>query len=297
MTERVGRDRARAQPGGRRFEGLSRPAGNCRRGSRRSASSSKEPPTDARLSARDRTGRSSGAHDRRRAGGTGASRRRGADSRAAHCQMASSESFSTPRRLGVLARGIAASQPDADEQVLGPSLKISFKDGQPTQAAQAFAKKVGVPVENWRRSPRPRANTWPPRSPIAAAPRGDVLADALPKEIAALYWPKNMYWRSKNERFVRPVRWLVALLDDERDSPGIVRHHGAGGHARPSHPRQLGRHPARQRLRADAARGQGDCAAAASASSASAKRWTPPPAPFPARAGAKTRNCSTRSSI
>ncbi len=42
------------------------------------------------------------------------------------------ESFSTPRRLGLLARGIAASQPGADEQVLGPSLKISFKDGQPT---------------------------------------------------------------------------------------------------------------------------------------------------------------------
>ena len=44
----------------------------------------------------------------------------------------------------------------------------------------------------------------------------DVLSEALPKEIASIYWAKNMYWRAaKPERFVRPVRWIVALLDDE----------------------------------------------------------------------------------
>jgi len=43
---------------------------------------------------------------------------------------------------------------------------------------------------------------------------GEILAEKLPKEIAALYWPKSMFWRSKNERFVRPLRWLVALLDE-----------------------------------------------------------------------------------
>ncbi|HKC70205.1 MAG TPA: glycine--tRNA ligase subunit beta, partial [Terriglobales bacterium] len=42
-----------------------------------------------------------------------------------------------------------------------------------------------------------------------------ILAEALPKELASIYWPKNMYWRAKSERFVRPVRWLVALLDEE----------------------------------------------------------------------------------
>ena len=42
----------------------------------------------------------------------------------------------------------------------------------------------------------------------------ELLSEALPKEIAALYWAKNMYWRAgKPERFVRPVRWMVALLD------------------------------------------------------------------------------------
>ncbi len=43
----------------------------------------------------------------------------------------------------------------------------------------------------------------------------EILAEALPKEIASIYWPKNMYWRKPSERFVRPVRWLVAMLDAE----------------------------------------------------------------------------------
>src|SRR6185437_16202133 len=42
----------------------------------------------------------------------------------------------------------------------------------------------------------------------------EILSEMLPKEIASIYWPKNMYWRKTNERFVRPVRWLVAMLDD-----------------------------------------------------------------------------------
>jgi glycyl-tRNA synthetase beta chain len=124
------------------------------------------------------------------------------------------ESFSTPRRLGLLARGIAASQPDVEEEVLGPSLKVSFKDGQPTQAAQAFAKKVGLPVENLEKVTTPKGEYLAAKVVNRGRAAGEVLADALPKEIAALYWPKNMYWRSKSERFVRPLRWLVALLDE-----------------------------------------------------------------------------------
>src|SRR5215469_3060619 len=56
------------------------------------------------------------------------------------------QSYSTPRRLAVLASGVASAQPDVSEQVTGPSLKVAYKDGAPTRAAQAFAKKVNVPV-------------------------------------------------------------------------------------------------------------------------------------------------------
>src|ERR1700678_2074179 len=57
------------------------------------------------------------------------------------------ESYSTPRRLAVLASAVAPAQPDVSEQVTGPSLKVAYKDGKPTAAAEAFARKIGVPVD------------------------------------------------------------------------------------------------------------------------------------------------------
>ena len=121
----------------------------------------------------------------------------------------------TPRRLAVLAFGIPASQPDITEQVNGPSAHIAYKDGQPTPAAHAFAKKVGVDVGKLGKVSTPKgeylAATVTRKGRTAAA----ILAETLPKEIFGLYWPKNMYWRKRGEVFVRPVRWLVAMLDDE----------------------------------------------------------------------------------
>src|SRR3954467_14274249 len=64
--------------------------------------------------------------------------------------------YSTPRRLAVSVTGISAAQPDAEEQVMGPAVKIAYKDGQPTAAAQAFAKKVGVEVENLQKVTNPK---------------------------------------------------------------------------------------------------------------------------------------------
>src|SRR6266508_707215 len=63
-----------------------------------------------------------------------------------------STSFATPRRISVLVRGLAASQPDVAEQLLGPAAAHAYKDGQPTQAAIAFAKKAGVPLDSLTRA-------------------------------------------------------------------------------------------------------------------------------------------------
>src|SRR4051794_9648651 len=65
------------------------------------------------------------------------------------------EAYSTPRRIAVLARGVAASQPDAEEQVMGPSIKVAYKDGQPGPPAFSFAKKVGVELEKLERVTKP----------------------------------------------------------------------------------------------------------------------------------------------
>jgi glycyl-tRNA synthetase beta chain len=120
-----------------------------------------------------------------------------------------------PRRLAVLASGIPATQPDVTEQVTGPSAQVAYKDGQPTPAAHAFAKKVGVDVSRLERASTPKGEYLSAIVTRKGRPSAEILTETLPKEISALYWPKNMYWRKRGEVFVRPVRWLVAMLDEE----------------------------------------------------------------------------------
>src|ERR1700686_1485040 len=121
----------------------------------------------------------------------------------------------TPRRLAVLASGIPASQPDITEQVNGPSAQIAYKDGQPTPAAHAFAKKVGVDVGKLEKVSTPKGEYLTATVTRKGRTAAEILAETLPKEISAIYWPKNMYWRKRGEVFVRPVRWLVAMLDEQ----------------------------------------------------------------------------------
>jgi glycyl-tRNA synthetase beta chain len=123
--------------------------------------------------------------------------------------------FDTPRRLAVMAAGVPDSQPDLTEQVTGPAVTVAYKDGQPTAAAHAFAKKHGIDVTQLERVTTSKGEYLSARVTKTGRATSEILAELLPKEINALYWPKNMYWRKPAERFVRPVRWLVALLDEQ----------------------------------------------------------------------------------
>src|ERR1700685_255287 len=123
--------------------------------------------------------------------------------------------FDSPRRLAVLASGISAAQADVTEQVTGPSVNVAYKDWQPTPAAHAFAKKSGVDVAQLERVSTPKGEYVAAKVTKKGRTAAEILAENLPKAISTIYWPKNMYWRKPNERFVRPVRWLVALLDGE----------------------------------------------------------------------------------
>ncbi|QHN04348.1 glycine--tRNA ligase subunit beta [Granulicella sp. WH15] len=129
---------------------------------------------------------------------------------------AAGESFSTPRRLAVRVRGVLLQQPELAEELTGPAVKIAYKDGVPTPAAVAFAKKAGVAVEELKTVTTPKGEYL---AATAVKPGQDaraVIMAELPKELLGIYWAKNMYWRlGKPERFVRPVRWMVALLGDE----------------------------------------------------------------------------------
>jgi glycyl-tRNA synthetase beta chain len=123
-------------------------------------------------------------------------------------------SYSTPRRLAVRVEGVLAQQLDMQEQLTGPSWKAAFPDGQPGPAAQAFAKKAGVPVAALEKITTPKGEYAAATVQRPGQSAEKVLSEALPQEIAALSWPKTMYWRlNKPERFVRPLRWLLCLLD------------------------------------------------------------------------------------
>ena len=126
------------------------------------------------------------------------------------------KSYSTPRRLAVYVTGVLAKAPGVQEGPIGPSVKVAYKDGVPTPAAEAFARKCGVSVSELGRIELPKGVYLMATIFKEGRKAAEVIAEEMPKELAGIYWAKNMYWRpGKPERFVRPVKWMVALLGEE----------------------------------------------------------------------------------
>ncbi len=124
-------------------------------------------------------------------------------------------SFATPRRLAVLVGGVAERQEEVREELMGPSAKVAYKDGVAGPAAVAFAKKAGVAVEELKTVTTAKGEYLQAVVVRAGRTAAEVIAAEMPKELGAIYWAKNMYWRAgKPERFVRPVRWMLALLGE-----------------------------------------------------------------------------------
>jgi len=142
--------------------------------------------------------------------------------------------YSTPRRLAVVVEDVLPCQADTEEQLTGPSWKVAFKDGAPTAAAEAFAKKAGVAVAALERVTNARGEYVSATVKRPGRAAAELLAAELPKEVLGIYWAKNMYWRAgKPERFVRPVRWVVALLDAAivpLEIAGIAASNASRGH-------------------------------------------------------------------
>jgi glycyl-tRNA synthetase beta chain len=129
---------------------------------------------------------------------------------------AEAKSFATPRRLAVWVKDVAERQEDVTEELVGPSVKIAYKDGVATPAAVAFAKKAGVEVAALKTVTNAKGEYLAATAVKMGRGAAEVIAAEMPKELAGIYWAKNMYWRAgKPERFVRPVRWMVALLGAE----------------------------------------------------------------------------------
>jgi glycyl-tRNA synthetase beta chain len=122
----------------------------------------------------------------------------------------------TPRRLTLRAAGVAVRQADSEELVMGPPKSAAFKDGVPTGAALGFARKMGVEVADLKVESTPKGEYLAYLRKIEGKQASQILSDALSGIILQIHFPKTMYWTGKDgPRFIRPIRWLVALLGEE----------------------------------------------------------------------------------
>ncbi|MGH9716029.1 MAG: glycine--tRNA ligase subunit beta [Candidatus Acidiferrales bacterium] len=125
------------------------------------------------------------------------------------------ETFGAPRRLVAIARNVRQKQEDITREIVGPPKAIAYdSDGKPTRAALSFSEKQSVPTEKLLVISTPKGEYLAARQSIAGEPARAVLARALPECIRELSWPRSMYWTTADSpRFIRPIRWIVALLD------------------------------------------------------------------------------------
>ena len=125
------------------------------------------------------------------------------------------QEFATPRRLALLIRGLADKQPDVDETVKGPAKKIAQdSDGNWTKAAIGFTRRQGATVDDIEfREVKGEEYVFVEKH-IAGKPVAEVMT-GLPKVITAMNFPTLMKWGYNNLQFIRPIRWLVSLLNDQ----------------------------------------------------------------------------------
>jgi glycyl-tRNA synthetase beta chain len=124
--------------------------------------------------------------------------------------------YATPRRLSVLVNSLTLTQPVQEIESRGPPVRIAYDDdGNPTQAALAFAGKCGVPVEQLETVATGKGEWLYFKGSASGAAAKDLLGNIVANSLAALPIPKRMRWGSSDVEFVRPVHWLVMLLGTE----------------------------------------------------------------------------------
>jgi glycyl-tRNA synthetase len=133
-----------------------------------------------------------------------------AESRLSHGEV---KVFATPRRLSLLIKKVIARQPDVEKVLKGPSADRAYDaQGNPTPAAQGFAKGKGVPVESLEKREMDGGNYVVAVVREVGKPASELLSELLPKMIATIKFEKAMRWNASGVSFSRPIRWLVAML-------------------------------------------------------------------------------------
>ncbi|MEG4205340.1 glycine--tRNA ligase subunit beta [Microcoleus sp. Pol7_A1] len=122
--------------------------------------------------------------------------------------------YATPRRLAVLVKGLPVQQLDREEEVKGPPASSAFKDGKPTKAAEGFAKKQGVEIDALEVRATDKGDFVFVLKKIPGRMSADILAQLVPQWINKLEGKRFMRWADGDLKFPRPIRSMVALLDD-----------------------------------------------------------------------------------
>ncbi len=125
------------------------------------------------------------------------------------------ETFGGPRRLTACVRGLISKQADVEIEITGPPKAIAYDNvGAPTRAAVSFAEKQGVALHELHLVATPKGESIAARITKRGRTAHELLLEILPRVIHDLSWPRTMTWTGlQGARFIRPIRWLLALLD------------------------------------------------------------------------------------
>ncbi len=122
----------------------------------------------------------------------------------------------TPRRLTAIVSDVADAQTPVVREMRGPAKHIAFDaEGNPTKAAEGFARAQGVSVSDLVVKATDKGEFVFAVKREEGKPAVEVLAEALPQIVRSLSFPKTMRWEESGLRFGRPIRWIVALFGDE----------------------------------------------------------------------------------
>jgi glycyl-tRNA synthetase beta chain len=131
--------------------------------------------------------------------------------------------FSTPRRLIAHVPSLRERQPNQTEDVIGPPVKVAFDaEGKPTRAAQSFAEKNQIGIQDLLQVETPKGLYVAAKRTTAGQSAVQVLSRLLPEVVAAMTFPKSMVWEESGVRFVRPIRWIIALLGEGNEAQTIA---------------------------------------------------------------------------
>jgi len=124
--------------------------------------------------------------------------------------------YASPRRLAVLVESVPPGQADEEVEMRGPPVTVAFDDdGNPTRAAQAFAGKCGVTVEELERVGTAKGEWLSHRSVRKGRTTAELLPELVQAALDRLPVPRRMRWGDGDAEFVRPVHWVVMLLGEE----------------------------------------------------------------------------------